>query len=577
MAYVALYRKWRPKDFAGLIGQDHISKTLANAIVSGRIGHAYLFAGPRGTGKTSTAKIFAKALNCQEGPTPTPCNVCSCCQKINEGSSMDVFEIDAASNRGIDEIRELRETVKFAPVDGRYKVYIIDEVHMLTTEAFNALLKTLEEPPAHVVFILATTEAHKVPATIQSRCQRYDFKRITSREIELRLREVADKSQMQATDESLHIIAVHADGGMRDALSILDQCASLSDGTMDADTVRKILGIVGNTWIWKLTDALLAHDTMELLSITDELLSGGKSVKQILTEWVLHLRSLMIYQAVGRPEGIELYSEDEDVLSRQTKQAEHAEIVQWIQKLHLASSEIKWSPQPRIVLEVAMLSLCYRVDTPIGEGDPRVYENTDVRIRQMEGQIADLRAKIDQLQALPQPGVAASPLPPENPKAAVRERMGIAVQRQEVPPARIPTEISEDGQNVWGKVLETLKKQGKMPVLACVKSGEVRGMNDGQFFILFKSSFMKARTEKEDYRVLLEGILQQICGHPMRLVCSLAAAEPPPAPPVKEQTKKTAPEPVVAVDYQQMTEQEQHTLKKAVEIFGDHFVPVEDK
>ncbi|SPF56973.1 DNA polymerase III/DNA elongation factor III, tau and gamma subunits (fragment) [Candidatus Desulfosporosinus infrequens] len=187
MAYVALYRQWRPQDFENLVGQNHISNTLKNAIKAGKIAHAYLFSGPRGTGKTSTAKILAKSLNCMNGPTTEPCNVCVNCERINSGISMDVLEIDAASNRGIDEIRELRETVKFAPVDGRYKVYIIDEVHMLTTEAFNALLKTLEEPPAHVVFILATTEAHKIPATIHSRCQRYDFRRIGAREIEQRL------------------------------------------------------------------------------------------------------------------------------------------------------------------------------------------------------------------------------------------------------------------------------------------------------------------------------------------------------------------------------------------------------
>ena len=227
MAYVALYRQWRPQDFKNLVGQNHISSTLKNAIQLGKIAHAYLFSGPRGTGKTSTAKILAKSLNCMNGPTSDPCNVCANCERITNGTSMDVLEIDAASNRGIDEIRELRESVKFAPVDGRYKVYIIDEVHMLTNEAFNALLKTLEEPPAHVVFILATTEAHKIPATIHSRCQRFDFRRIGFREIEQRLTDVAQHNGLTVAPDALKLIASHADGGLRDALSILDQCTMM--------------------------------------------------------------------------------------------------------------------------------------------------------------------------------------------------------------------------------------------------------------------------------------------------------------------------------------------------------------
>ena len=294
MAYIALYRKWRPQTFKDLVGQEHISRTLANAITSGHIGHAYLFAGPRGTGKTSTAKILAKALNCEHGPTPEPCGQCEQCRKITEGSSMDVFEIDAASNRGIDEIRDLRETVKFAPVDGRYKVYIIDEVHMLTTEAFNALLKTLEEPPAHVVFILATTEAHKVPPTIQSRCQRYDFKRITVEEIEGRLRYIAKEMKMEAEDEALSMIAIQADGGMRDALSIFDQVTSFCQGNITYKGVIEDLNVLDSDYYFRMVDQALENKVSDIMLLLNQIISKGFDGSGVVQGLATHIRNVMM-------------------------------------------------------------------------------------------------------------------------------------------------------------------------------------------------------------------------------------------------------------------------------------------
>ena len=295
MAYVALYRKWRPQGFDALVGQEAVRTALTNALETGRIAHAYLFAGPRGTGKTSTAKILAKAVNCEHGPTPNPCNECRNCVRINDGTSMDVFEIDAASNRGIDEIRDLREKVAFAPVSGRYKVYIIDEVHMLTTEAFNALLKTLEEPPPHVIFILATTEPHKIPATIHSRCQRFDFRRVTDADIVKRLREVADGSGIAADDDALQLIAVQADGGMRDALSLLDQCGVMAE-RVTAETVRSVLGIVGREALRELVKAIGEGQVPKTLEFLETLLAGGKDVKQIITELAEYLRAVLLYK-----------------------------------------------------------------------------------------------------------------------------------------------------------------------------------------------------------------------------------------------------------------------------------------
>lgn len=585
MAYVALYRKWRPKDFSDLIGQDHISRTLSNAITTGKIGHAYLFSGPRGTGKTSTAKIFAKALNCEKGPTPEPCNICTNCQKINEGSSMDVFEIDAASNRGIDEIRDLRETVKFAPADGRYKVYIIDEVHMLTAEAFNALLKTLEEPPSHVVFILATTEAHKVPATIQSRCQRYDFKRITVDEIQKRLALVASESNLAAEPEALRIIAIHADGGMRDALSILDQCSALAEDGVKAEKVRHILGLVGHEWIWKLTAALAEKNGGAILSLLDTLLASGKDVKQILAEMTLHMRSIMIYKAAGMVAGIELYNDQEDVLKQHAENFSHEEIVKIIQKLHAAMSEIKWSPQPRIAIEVALLSLCH----PEAVSNAENTAVSDERIVQLETKINRLTAELKKIAAMPlqapsTPGTMKSALSSNQPKNNMVQASQQKMQSQRqntAEQAAVPSSMEggAEAQSIWQRLLETLKKQGKMPVYACVKAGEVRGINDTQFFIAFKSSFMMARTEREDYRSLLEEILQDLSGRSLRIICNLEAAPKvqKPLPPVKKNAPKPAPvQEKVEVDYDALNVEERHTLETAVEIFGDNFVRKED-
>lgn len=260
MAYVALYRKWRPKTFEDVVGQRQITETLQKAIIMDKVAHAYLFSGPRGTGKTSTAKIFARAVNCEQGTKGHPCNTCEICRHIMRGESLDVVEIDAASNRSIEDIRTLRETVKFMPAEGKKKIYIIDEVHMLTIEAFNALLKTLEEPPAHVIFILATTEPERIPITILSRCQRYEFRRLTSDDIAARLLYVAAQEHLSLAADAARVLAVKAEGGMRDALSMLDQCVGTGATVLDADTVRNILGLIGMEWVFSFCRVLMDND-----------------------------------------------------------------------------------------------------------------------------------------------------------------------------------------------------------------------------------------------------------------------------------------------------------------------------
>ena len=541
MAYVALYRRWRPESFADLVGQEHISRTLSRAVTSGQTSHAYLFTGPRGTGKTSTAKILARALNCAEGPTLTPCGVCDSCRSISDGSSMDVFEIDAASNRGIDEIRDLRESVKFAPTEGHYKIYIIDEVHMLTTEAFNALLKTLEEPPERVIFILATTEPHKVPATIQSRCQRYDFHRITVTEIRDRLLYVCKESDIAAEEDALDIIAAQADGGMRDALSILDQCMALAEGTLTAERVQEALGLVGRAWIRRMAGEIAARDAAALIAQLSELLQSGRELKQVLAELAQYFRQLMIAGVGGAVSAAELCAGDAEELRMDAAQFTQEEIMAILRRLNETMQELRTSPQPRIAVETLLIGLCHTEGAaPSGESTAPPTGGADAaRIARLEAQVEELAARLAAggTPVSASASATASAVPSPRPHAAKAD--GAATKT--APKKAISSAAKEvaDGaprqldMKVWQSFQTRLKERNRLAA-SLLSGAAYEGMTETHFFIR-PSSDMARDYIKKRHRAVFDEVMTELAGRPLAVVCTGGEEEElPPPPPPKE-------------------------------------------
>ena len=547
MSYVALYRRWRPETFADLVGQEHISRTLARAVTAGQTSHAYLFTGPRGTGKTSTAKILARALNCAEGPTLTPCGVCDSCRSISDGSSMDVFEIDAASNRGIDEIRDLRESVKFAPTAGHYKIYIIDEVHMLTTEAFNALLKTLEEPPPQVLFILATTEPHKVPATIQSRCQRYDFHRITVTEIRDRLIHVCQESGIAADADALGIIAVQADGGMRDALSILDQCTALAEGTLTAERVQEVLGLVGRAWIEKMALHIADRSAAPLIEQLGELLQNGRELKQILAELAQYFRSLMIVGVGGALSAAELADAQAAALKDAAARFTQDEIMSILRTLNETMQEIRFAPQPRIAVEAMLIGLCRPSEAVSAEGTAVVSHPADTaRIARLEEEVRRLAAQLaagGTAQTAPVGSGAANAAAAVSKPTAQLAQKSAAPKRlaksgnADAPPSGAPRQL--DGA-LWKKFDARLKERNKLAA-SLLSGADYEGATETHFFVRPATDMARDYIMKR-HRAVFEEVMSELAGRPLRVVCTGGEEEEmPPATSVPQEPVYPAP------------------------------------
>jgi len=545
LAYISLYRKWRPQAFEEVIGQEYVTRTLQNSLRSGNYAHAFLFAGPRGTGKTSTARILAKALNCEEGPTPDPCNHCTSCRDITEGTSVDVIEIDAASNRGIDDIRELRERVLFSPAAARMKVYILDEAHMITIQAFNALLKMLEEPPAHVIFVLATTEPHKMPPTILSRCQRLDFRSVPVARLVEHLERVSEEEGAKASEEALRLIARRARGSVRDALVVLEQAISYGDGKVEKEEVAGFLGLIEDETLARIGDCLAGGDTAEAIGLVDKAYEEGRDLVQFAREVQGHFRKVFILQyAKLGAEDLEVDENAYDSMRRQAETLTPSRTFHFINTLREAVREMQASSSPRLVLEVALMGMARsELDT-----SP---EAISARLAKLEDEM-DRRARREKVEEPTAGGsreieVVEEEKPPPVVSAAAGEEAGMkpdgeavsiegggeedeemagaarkaAAERQ----STVPIDLAAV-RRAWPQIRERVKEK-RITTHAFLLEGKPQEVKGGELVILFPAdrSFHRGELEKEDHRLVLEEALEEVLGVGLTVRAALEGPE----------------------------------------------------
>lgn len=491
MSYTALYRKFRPASFEDVKGQDHIVTTLKNQIKAERIGHAYLFCGTRGTGKTTIAKIFAKAVNCEKPADGSPCGECAVCRAIAAGASMNVIEIDAASNNGVDNIREIVDEVAYSPAEGKYKVYIIDEVHMLSIGAFNALLKTLEEPPSYVIFILATTEVHKIPITILSRCQRYDFKRITIDTISERIRELIQIEQVSIEDKAIRYIAKTADGSMRDALSLLDQCIAFHFGQeLTYDKVLDVLGAVDTEVFSRLLRVVMEGNVPGAIGILEEMVIQGRELTQFVSDFTWYLRNLLLIKtADGIEDIIDVSTENLARLKEEAQMAQNDVIMRYIRVLSELSGQIRYAAQKRVLIEIALIKLC----RPEMETDT---ESLSDRIRKLEQKVEQgIPVMNPELMQQMREGIAAG-------------AMGAAASEQRAP---LPKAIPEDVKQVVSK-WSVAVAEAPNPMKTYLKSAYPSLSGDGKLLIVVQDGLPFDYFRQDGHREELQKILSEYAG-----------------------------------------------------------------
>ena len=515
MEYTALYRKFRPLKFDEIVGQEHIVRTLKNELINDRVGHAYLFNGGRGTGKTSAAKILARAVNCLNPKDGEPCNECAVCKAALEGSLTDIVEMDAASNNSVEDIRSIREEVNFLPTKAKYRVYIIDEVHMLSTGAFNALLKTLEEPPEHVKFILATTEPQKLPATILSRCQRFDFKRISNENIIKRLNIVCEQSGIEITKEAMNIIAVLAEGAMRDALSILERCIQDGENKIDEDKIKDLVGIPKITYVHNIIDSLFKYDVDNTLKNVDIVLNEGKDINNLLWEMIKYTKDLLVYKASQK---LDLYSEEEIAnIEEISKNISKQDLINMVYELSELENDIKWSTQKTIIFQAGMIKLCNKEKTE--------NKGLEERVEKIEKYLKSGKIGVVQNSAVMGANAqqARTTSAPNN--FSPRATMAGGTQATQTRRANTNTakkmetrNYSSDAKQYWPEILTDLKQNGKIVLYTNLINTQAKEINDMTVGIEFKngmSAFGKTVLEKPENVREISKMVSMACGKPM--------------------------------------------------------------